>query len=62
MSKRCAEQDALRATRKEVVRIAGVSETETRIERLANLLLIEDFNKRVRKFKSQQPKKGRGGK
>lgn len=45
------ERKKLQAKRKEVIRVASVNKSGSRIEQLANLMLIESFNKKVRKFK-----------
>ena len=46
----------LRAERKEVIRVASVNESGTKIEHLANLMLIDGFNRRVREAKAKQQK------
>lgn len=47
------ERRKLRKRRKEVIRAASVNESGTRIEHLANLMLIDSFNRDVRKFKTK---------
>lgn len=51
------ERSKLRALRRKVVQATSVNSSGSKIEHLANLFLIEDFNRRVRKFKRSGERK-----